>query len=165
MYILPLVCYLVNQAAAAMAEQSSFNAETALAPLAIVPQMKAVDAIFDADCTSTLYISNLKAAHTMLQRLSMLSGSLIRRKPIKLDEALFYIREMRLCELLLSLLRRWPWAEMRQNRAVLHVGLTPLRKVLSSLYVFLCAAERVRSSQRAAAYTEMTKRCTPARYL
>ena len=69
------------------------------------------------------------------------------------------MREMRLCELLLNLLRRWPWVEMRQERAVTHAGLVALPDVLASLYVFLCAAVRVCASQQAAAYTEMNERC------
>lgn len=122
-------------------------------------QIETINAKLDADCTSTLCVTDLRPAQNVLQRLGKLSGSLERRKLIKLDEAMLYMREMRLCELLLSLLRRWPWAEMRQERAAAHVGLVLLPDVLSSWYVFLCVAVRVRSSEHAAAYTEMNKRC------
>ena len=138
-----------------MAAQSGVNAATAHTLNSIVSQMKAASAKLDADCTTTLCASDSGPADPVLQRLDELSSSLIERKAVKLDEAMFCLRETRICELLLSLLRRWPWAEMRQERAALHVGLSPLPEVLSSLYGFLCVAERVRSSQQAAAYAEM----------
>ena len=141
-----------------MAAQSSADAEAEHALTSIVSQMRAASAKLDADYTSTLCASDLEVAYPVLRRLTTLSGSLMERMSAKLDEALFYMRETRICELLLSLLRRWPWAEMRQERTVFNMGLMVLPGVLSSLYVFLCVA-RVRSSQRAAALAELSERC------
>ena len=79
---------------------------------------------------------------------------------MKLDEALVYVRDTRLCELLLSLLRRLPWAELQQeSAAVMRDGLFLLSFTLSTLAIFLRAAAHVRSSQQASAYAEMSKRC------
>ena len=146
-----------------MAAPNSTTAKTAQAVKLIVSQLKAASAKLDADCTSTLCASDLTPAQTVLERLRKLGGSLKERKPVKLDEAMFYMRETRICEQLQSLLRRWPWAEMRQGRAILHRGLMALPDLLSPLYFFLCAAERVRSRQQAAAYAEMNERCCSKR--
>ena len=142
-----------------MAAKSSINAKTAHALNSIVLQIKAANAKLDAGCSSALCVSDLRQAHAVLRRLVKLSGSLAWCKSVKLDEAVFYMRKTRLCELLLSLLRRWPWAEMRQEREAMQTGLLLLPDVLCSVHVFLCVAARVCSSQQAAAYAEMYKRC------
>ena len=67
-----------------------------------------------------------------------------------------FLRDLGCCELLLSLLRRIPWAGNKRERAMI-LELAPL--LLRSLVPFLCVAKRVRSSQQKAAYAEMSKRC------
>ena len=140
-------------------------ASTLQALSSIVSQLKAVNVKLDADCT--LRISDLRPAEALLQHVCQLSGSLKQHTSVTLDEALASMRELRLCELLLSLLRRWPWAETRQEnkRAQSQFGLMLLPEVLSSLCALLCVASRVRSSQRAAAYAEMNIRYLCARVL
>ena len=150
---------LVNQSSAAMAEQDSTNASTARKLNTTLSHIKAVNARLDADCTSMLCVTDLRTANLSLQPVFELSDSLVSRQSVELDEAMVYLREARLCELLLSLLRRWPWAQMQQERAVPHKDLALLPKLLSSLCAFLCVAGGVRSRQQAAAYAEMRRRC------
>ena len=119
-------------------------------------QLKAANARLNADCQSTLCVSDLKTARTCLQPLFKLCNSLLSRESVELDEAVVYLRKTRVCELLLSLLRRWPWAACRGPYGP---GLALLPEVLSSLQAFLGVASCVRSSQRAAALAEMSKRC------
>ena len=137
-------------------------ANTLQALSSIVSQIKAVNVKLDADCTSTLCISDLRPAQAILHRVCQLSGSLKKLESVTLDEAMASMRELRLCELLMSLLRRWPWAETRRKNkaAASHVGITLLPNVLSSLCALLCGASCVRGSQRAAAYAEMHTRCS-----
>ena len=128
--------------------------------------MKAANARYDAECASKLSISDLGAAGLLLQPIFELYGSFVHRKLVELDEALVYLRDTALCDLLLSLLRRWPWAEMKQGLLpVTHLVLLP--GLLSSLHAFLHIALRVDRSKHAAAYAEMSKRClcgsSPAR--
>ena len=78
---------------------------------------------------------------------------------MKLDDALVYLRETRLCELLTSLIKRWPWDEMRQQGAPKDLDLTLLPHLLCSLSALLGIPARVHRSKRAAAYAEMSKRC------
>ena len=70
-----------------------------------------------------------------------------------------YMRDSKLCDLLLSLLRRLPWAAMQQEHAAMQDGLALLPKLLCYLWSLVRAAARVSSSQEAAAYTELNNRC------
>ena len=145
-----------------MAEQPTVDAKTAhTITNTALSQLKAVTARLDADCTISLCVSDLDAARTILQPVFELGESLLSRQSMKLNEAKVYLRETRLCELLLSLLRRWPWAALQRQRAEVPAGLALVPKVLCSLYAFLDLASRVRSSssQQAAAHAEMSKRC------
>lgn len=98
-----------------MAEQSSSIAEAACLINSVLSNTKAVNPRLDADCTSSLCVSDLKTAWIMLRPLFVFSDRLIMRQSVRLDEAMVYLHKARSCELLLSLLRRWPWAEMRQD--------------------------------------------------
>lgn len=142
-----------------MAEHSSTMAETASTLSTVMSQLRAVDAKLDADSISALQVADLKTANLALQPVWELSESLQARKPVELDEAVVYLRDGKLCELLLSLLRRLPWLELQQSAAVMREGLFLLSFTLSSLSVFLRAATYVCSSQQASAYAEMSKRC------
>lgn len=125
----------------------------------VLLNMKAAYARLDADCTSLLRISDLKAARLALQPVFALSDSLMRSKSVDLDEAIFYSHEARLCGLLLSLLRHWPWAEMRHSGATTYKELALLPCLLNFLRTFLCMAARLRSSEQAAAFAGLSKRC------
>ena len=138
-----------------MAEQGCASADAASS---IVSKIKAANARLDADSTSKLRMFDLRTA-SILQPIFELSDSLESRTSIELDEAMVYLREARLCELLLSLLRRWPWAELQQDRAAIHKDLALLPKLLRSLSAFLRVAALVRSSEQAEAYAETCKRC------
>ena len=131
---------LVGLPAAAMAEQSN-NTDTARAAsraLVSVLTHTRANARLDAVCTSTLCVSDLGNAYAMLQPLFTIRDRLMNRESVQLDEALFFLHETEFCELLLSLLRRWPWAEMRQTRAEAHEGLALLPKVLSTVCLPFC---------------------------
>ena len=120
-------------------------------------QLKAASARLDADCASTLCLSDLKSARIILQPVFRLGDSLFEgRESMELDEAMVYLRETRICELLLSLLRRWPWAACSK---LCGPGLALLPEVLSCVQAFLGVASCVRSSQQAAAIAEMSDRC------
>ena len=139
-------------------------AETSRTITATVAQYKAVSANLGVDSASMLRGHNLRMADLALQPVFELSNSLLERAPVQLDEALLYLRDEKLCGLLLSLLRRWPWADMRHanprvQHAVAQQGLALLPKVLGSLAAFLSAAAHVRDSQQASAYKEMSIRC------
>ena len=143
-----------------MAEASSTSGSTARIN-SILSQLKAGNATLDPDCTSVLYCAELPAVCEALQPVFALSNNLKGRK-LKLDAALAYLRETRLCELLLSLIKRWPWYEARLNRnrgAPTHSDLTLLPEILCCLSAFLRVAARVRTSNRAAAFAETSKRC------
>ena len=118
--------------------------------------VKAANARLDADCGSTLSWSDLGGAEILMLPVFDLRDRLLTRKLLKLDEAMVYLRGTRLCELLLSLLRRWPWAELL---APMHKDLMLLVRVLRSLSAFLGVAACVRSSQQVEAYAETSKRC------
>lgn len=121
----------------------------------ILSRVKATNARLDADSTSALTVSDIDTSRLVLQPAFDLSDSLASCKSVELEEALVYLSEAKLCELLLSLLRRWPWAEMA------HKHLTLLPRLLCALRAFLCVAAHVPSSQQAEAYAEMRKRCLP----
>ena len=86
-----------------MADQ---RAEAARAVKSVLLNIKAASSRLDATCTSSLRVSDLKAAGLALQPVFALGDSLVHSKSVDLDEATFYSHEARLCELLLSLLRR-----------------------------------------------------------
>ena len=142
---------------AAMAEL----AETARTTESMLLKIKAGHSRLDADSTSKLRGNELKAANHALQPVFALGESLVeqvRRDRVQLDEAMLFLRDAKLCELLLSLLRRWPWAEMRQH-ALMQQGLALLPRVLAALFSFLSAATHVHGSKQESAYKEMSKRC------
>ena len=142
-----------------MAKESSTAAILARTINDIMSKIRAVSDRLGADCASTLRGKDLKTARVALLPVFKLSESLVARAPVELHEALVYLCKGKLCDLLVSLLRRWPWAEMRLAHASLNEGLDLLTDVLGSLYVFLSAAGNVRSSQQASAYDKMSKRC------
>ena len=121
----------------------------------MLSHIKAANARFDAECASKLSLSDLGVAEIALQPAFELSKSLAKRKSLEPDEALVHLREAGLCDLLLSLLRRWPYKE---SLLVTHLALLP--GLLSALHAFLHVAERVDRSKRAAVYAAMCKRCT-----
>ena len=125
----------------------------------MLSHIKAANARLDAECASKLSVSDLGSASPVLQPVFELFESLVKRESMELDEALVYLREAGLCDLLVSLLRRWPWAETQQ-------GLLPMKHLpllllglLNSLYACLHIAMRVDRSKQAAAYAKMSKRC------
>ena len=157
---------LAGLPAAAMAEQSNntHTARAASSALISVLTHTRANARLHADSTSFLSIFDLGRAHAMLQPLFILRDRLMNRESVKLDEALYYLHEAGFCELLLSLLRRWPWAEMQQHSWA-QKDLALLPKVLSSLFAILQFAARVRGSQTAAAYAELSTRYLQPRAL
>ena len=70
----------------------------------MLSQIQAEDARLGADCRSKLH--GFTTMHAALQPVFALSDSLLERVPVQLDEAMLYLRDSKLCELLLSLLRR-----------------------------------------------------------
>lgn len=100
----------------------------------------------------------LWSVYNSLQPAFDLSNGLTERRALKLDEALVYVRDTRLCELLLSLLRRLPWSEVHSD-AESRQGLALLPGLLGTLGTFFQATARVRSSQQAAAHAELSKWC------
>ena len=160
---------LVTQVTAATARQRLRNDVLARSINAALSRLTAANPRLDAGCTSTLLVSDLFAAgfgepglrdaETLLEPIFDISARLTERKPVVLGEALVYLRGTRLCETLLSLLRRWPWADMRQERTARNKGLEQLPGVLESLFTFLHLPERVPGSDKAAAYAEASKRC------
>ena len=151
--------YLVSQPAAAMAEQSSTISRTACLLNCTLSQMSLASASLDADSTSTLQETDIQTANWAMQLAFEVSKGLLKLESVQLDEALSYLREEWCCKLLLGLLRRLPWAEMQQDRELVHEGLVLVPKVLGSLYHMLQLATCVHSSEQAAAYAEMSKRC------
>ena len=132
----------------------------------MLSQIQAADARLGADCTSKLRGNGFTTANAALQPVFALSDSLqLERVPVQLDEAMLYLRTSKLCELLLSLLRRWPWAEMRKDHALLQQGLAVLPRVLAALFAFLNAAAHVHGSHQESAFKEMKKRCLSQRQL
>ena len=143
-----------------MAEHGSTSGSTARIN-SILSQLKAGNAALDPRSTSVLYSAELPAVCEALLPVFELGNNLSGAK-LELDDALVYLRETRLCELLLSLFKRWPWYEKRLNinrAASSHKDLTLLPKLLCCLSAFLRVAARVRRSKRAAAYAETSKRC------
>lgn len=139
-----------------MAKQSS---TTARALSSLLSQIAAGNPRFGADCTSTLQVSDLKTADALQPVFDAIAKLQRERKTLKLDELMVYLRGATLCETLLSVLRRLPWAEMQQEHAVMQDGLLLLARLLHSLWNLVHAVARVRSSQEAAAYAELNKRC------
>ena len=146
-----------------MAEQSSTAASTARALLnSALQRIEAVSAKLDIACTRVLQRSELTTAtHELMPVFDQLSDSLAHRESVGLDEALIYLRDTRLCDVLLSLLRRLPWAEMQQDRGVKYLGLTLLLRLLTSLLLNMHMAEKLGRNHQAAAYAEMSRRCMP----
>ena len=74
-----------------MAEQRTADTKTAqIQNSTILSQLKAVTARLDADCTSTLCLSDLEPAHTILHPFFDISYSLIARESLELDKAMAY---------------------------------------------------------------------------
>ena len=142
-----------------MPNQSSTAAETTRKIDEALSKVRGVSNKLGADCASTLRGKDLRTANIALQPVFELNNSLMAREPVELQEALVYLCDGKLCELLLSLLRRWPWAAMRRERAVMAEGLDLLVDVLDSLCNFLNAAANASSSQQASAYDQMSRRC------
>ena len=65
------------------------RAEAACVLNSVLLKMKAAYARLDADCTSSLRISDLKAARLALQPVFALSDSVVRSKSVDLDEAIY----------------------------------------------------------------------------
>lgn len=141
-----------------MSKQSS---TTARALKSLMSHIAAGNPRLGADCTSTLQVADLRTANAALQPVFDASAKLLERKSLNLDELLVYLRDAKLCEMLLSLLGRLPWAEMHQEDAAMQDGLALLPQLLHSLGNLACAGVRVRSSQEAALYAELNKRSPP----
>ena len=123
-----------------MAEQGSTSGSTARVN-SLLSLIQAANAILDPGCTSVLQGSEVGAVYDALQPVFELCGTLASRK-VKLDEAMDYMRETRLCELLLSLIERWPWAEMRVKSGA------STSKYLLLLLRLLCSLSMLRAPQR-----------------
>ena len=126
--------------------------------IAILSRIKAANPQLDADLTSTLPAVELWSVYNSLQPVFDLSNGLMERRALKLDEALVYVRDTRLCELLLSLLRRLSWSEVHSD-AESRQGLALLPGLLGTLGTLFQATARLRSSQQAAAHAELSKWC------
>ena len=113
-----------------------------------------------ADCTSTLQEPDLRPAELMIQPICELVTCTI-GGPQQLDAALEYMRSARLCELLLSLLRRLPWAQMQHERAVTHKGLALQSKLLACFAMWTRLHAQVCSSRQAAVYAQLGRRWLP----
>ena len=144
-----------------MAKQSTAGAKAAKAVKAVLSRVAAKNPKLDAECTTALHCSEISDVYHALQPAFELGDSLTHRKALKLDEALVYASNTRLCELLLSVIRRLPWAEMRRVHALAQQGLAVLPSLLSTVGTFLSTMACVRSSQQAAALAELSKRCWP----
>ena len=138
----------------------SYAEKAARTVAAILSRIKGANAQLDADLTSTLPAVELWSVYKLLQPVFDLSNGLMDRRALKLDEALVYVRDTRLCELLLSLLRRLPWSDMHSD-ANSRQGLALLPGLLGSLGTLFEATARMRSSQQAAACAELSKWCQP----
>ena len=107
-------------------------------------------------------VDDLKGANPLLQPVFHLADTLMPTnecQSVKMAEAMVLLRDAGLCELLLSLLRRLPWAQMEHECAEIEHGLALLPNLLQALCKYLGAATSVRSSQQAAACAEMSNRC------
>ena len=144
-----------------MAQQSSTAASTAHALLSsALLRIEAVSTKLDIACTRVLQESEIKTATLeLLPIFDELSDSLRHREFVGLDEALIYLHDARLCDVLLRLLRRLPWAEMRQHRGTMYLALTLLLRLLSSLLCIVRLAQKVSRNHQATAYAEMSRRC------
>ena len=144
-----------------MGEQSDSPVDVARAFNGILQRIEAV--IDRLDSASALTVSDISLFHIVLQPVFDLSDSLASRKSVELEEAAVYLSKSQLCGLLLSLLGRWPWAEIGQERAVAHKGLALLPRLLCALCAFLRVEAHVPSSQQAEAYADTRKREVCAR--
>ena len=144
-----------------MAELSITSPHLAQTLKRLLSQITAASGRLDAGCTSTLRESNLKTALRVMQPLYDIALKLQSSKSLKLDKALVFLRDLGCCEMLLSLLRRMPWALMKHEgqRALLQSGLDLVPVLLRSMQPSLCVALCVRSSQQEAAYAAMSERC------
>lgn len=125
-------------------------------------RITAANANLSAMCTSTLGGDDLEGANPLLQPVFHLGNTLLPTnecRSVKMAEAMVLLRDAGLCELLLSLLRRLPWAQMQHESAEREHGLALLPNLLQALCNYLGAATYVRSSQQAAACAEMSNRC------
>ena len=76
-----------------MAEQTIIDAKTAHNTInSVLSQLKVVTSRLDADCTSTLSVSDLEPARTILQPVFECGESFLSRKSSKLDEGIVYLR-------------------------------------------------------------------------
>ena len=141
-----------------MAEPSITSPRTVQMLNYLLSQIAAASDRLDAGCSSTLQDSDLKAAYRVVQPLLDIALKLQTSKSLKLDEALVF-HKVGVSELLLSLLRRIPWAAMLRESETLQSGLDLVPLLLRCLRPFLCAAGSVRRSQQTAAYADMSKRC------
>ena len=143
-----------------MAEQSAKLAEELRSLKLKLSQVKMANARLDAECTSTLRGSDLAPANRLLQPVFDFSESLRERESMTMGEAMVYIADgSGLCELLLSLLRRMPWAELQHQLPVLRDGLILLVNLLTSLRTCLHGPGSVCTSQQMTAYAEAGARC------
>ena len=125
-------------------------------------RITAANANLSAMSTSTLGGDDMEGADFLLQPVFKLANTLLptsKRQTLKVAEAMVLLRDAGLCELLLSLLRRLPWAQMQHESAEREHGLALLPKLLRGLCDYLDVATYVQSSQRAAACAEMSNRC------
>ena len=141
-----------------MAEPSITSPHTVQMLNSLLSQIAAASARLDAGCSSTLEDCHLKAAYRVVQQLLDIALKLQTSKSLKLDEALVF-HKMEVSELLLSLLRRMPWAGMLRKSEMRQSGMKLVPLLLRCLRPFLCVAGSVRSSQQTAAYADMSKRC------
>ena len=117
-------------------------------------QIAADNSMLAANCTSMLEGCDLRAADLALLPVFDLGNSIAERdnEPAQLAQTVLYLRDPRLCKLLLSLLRRLPWSD----GAMLQDGLALLSNLLCALGTFLCA--EIRPEQLGDAYAEISKR-------
>ena len=142
-----------------LAEQSSSSAKLKQEVESLLLRITAEYARLDPECASTLVATDLGGALRALRPVYDLGESILQRSSMELDEALVCLRDTRLCELLLSVVRRLPWARMRREPALLQNGLKLLPEVLRALAASVRVVSAVPSGQRAAAYAEMSRRC------
>ena len=105
-------------------------------------RIAAANAKLSAMCKSTLGGDDLKQANLLLQPVSNLGSTLLptnERQSVKMAEAMVLLRDAGLCELLLSLLRRLPWAQMEHESAEREHGLAILPNLLKAQCDYLGA--------------------------
>ena len=129
----------------------------------ILLKIESASAELDISCTRMLQECDLIRTSSLMFVFDQISDSLEHRTldSVSLEEALIYLRDARLCEVLLGLLRRWPWADMSQNRGIMFMALTLLPRLLCSLFCVLHVAKKVSRNHQQAAYAELSRRCVP----